>query len=180
MEPCPGCGGRLWHHDRFPRKINDRQSATTRTIFLYRGECPNPECPVVTVTHYPSFAVPYRSVPAAVQEEILRQRAAGETWKALGAAFAYAPSTIRRWFGAVAARAGEIGLGLLALRLRVFPVAPLEILRLPAEHPVSQLMRIAAEVAKEFSAIGLWKLEAPVLSLARWPMVIPSPLPVFT
>lgn len=41
-------------------------------IYLYRGLCRTPQCPVVTVTRYPSFITPYQLGLTEMREGVVR------------------------------------------------------------------------------------------------------------
>ncbi len=102
LEPCPGCGGQLKHHGRYWRGLGESQSARVNPLPIYRGVCKDKTCPVVTVTHYPCFVVPYKIVPAARREAAVRGRAEdGRSWAKLSEEVGYSPATVRRWVAEV-------------------------------------------------------------------------------
>jgi hypothetical protein len=83
MEPCPCCGGRWQRQGRFPRRLASEDGTTVEPLWLYRGLCPNPACPVVTMTHDPWFVMPYEVVPTTQREAAVRAWADRWGWRAL-------------------------------------------------------------------------------------------------
>jgi hypothetical protein len=66
-------------------------------VRLYRGRCPDPACPVATVTHYPSCLVPYSVFPLATHEAVLQGYAEGRSSAALAETVGLSVKTVRRW-----------------------------------------------------------------------------------
>ena len=177
LERCPACHGRLVTHGRFHRTLLGPGGQPER-IELLRGRCPNRECPVCTVTHYPLFMTPYHVVPTAEREATVRARAEGASWLNLKATVAL--STARRWYRDVAARADEVLIGLTAAQHRLDPSAPA--LPRPANTLAKKLQAmfwVCDAVRALLAASGGWAV--PALAVARlFQPPGPTPLPVWT
>jgi hypothetical protein len=182
MEPCPCCGGHLQHQGRFPRRLASEDGTTVEPLWLYRGLCPNPACPVVTVTHYPWFVTPYEVVPTTQREAAVRAWADGRGFPALGQETGYDAKTLARWTAGVLARASEVTTGLLAVWQRLDPAAPAGVADEPAPRGrLRAMFRVCDAVATLLSTVEGWRVQLPCLSLPRlFRPPGPSPLPVWT
>lgn len=178
MEKCPCCGGELNHHGHYPRWLVNAD--VRERIFIYRGLCTNPACPVVTVTHYPVFVIPYQPVSAEVVENVVRERVEkGLTWEKMSEKWGFEPKTLFNWYSSVLRRAQDIIDVLLPQEEKYRPAAA----GLP---PVSRgtiltdMFIVADRVAELLATVGLWRQEIPILSLARvaWHTGV-SPAPVW-
>ena len=96
-------------------------------VRLYRGRCPDPACPVATVTHYPSCLVPYSVFPLATHEAVLQGYAGGRSSAALAETIGLSVKTVRRWLTRTKARLDEMLTATLALGQRLTPTLPLTI-----------------------------------------------------
>ncbi|MCL6451835.1 MAG: hypothetical protein K6T75_11130 [Acetobacteraceae bacterium] len=139
---------------------------------------------MVTVTHYPCFVVPYKTVPAARREAVVRGRVEdGRSWAKLSEEAGYSPATVRRWVAEVNRRAPEIVTGILAILQRLVTQTPASI---PAGDGVAgrgaprAMFRVADALTVLLAGAGTGREEMPRLSLPR---VLrppgPSPLPVW-
>ncbi len=167
MEPCPDCGGRLGHHGHFERQLT--ANGELEPLLLFRGICRNPDCPVVTVTHYPPFVTPYSVFPTAVRETaILTSLRQG--LETAAAAIGCSARTVLRWRRALGARLGELVSGVATLIMRLDPLWSL-----PGEQ-----VGVGAAFALLIRARELTLRQAsPLLAVARLPRPWPSALPVF-
>lgn len=186
LEPCPGCGGKLHGHGRYGRGFGEEGGVRVNPLPLYRGLCPQPACPVVTVTHYPCFVTPYEIAPTSQREAVVRERAERRrSWASLSAQAGYAPQTVRRWVRRVQARAAEILVGLSAALLWLDPGAALErtegATRGGARGDLLPAMfRVADTVVEVLTEAGAWREGTPRLGLPRLLRPPgPSPLPVW-
>ncbi len=166
LEACPGCGEKLEHHGKYWRGL-ELQMGWIERLPIYRGLCPNPYCPVVTVTHYPWFVVPYTRAPAQVLEAVGRGRSLDRIpWEDLSARTGYAVKTLARWCYSLRERAGEAIQGLLFLEQEHVPLAQMGI---PLGESVQVLFQVADRVVEDLAEAGIWRREMPLLSLPRLP-----------
>ena len=183
LEPCPCCGGSLQHHGRFPPLLASEDGTTVEPLWLYRGLCPNPACPIVTVTHYPCFVTPYKLVPVGRREAAVRAWAEqGESWAALSRASGYEAKTLMRWTAEVLGRAAEVTTGLLGVWHHLDPQAPADVGDEPGPRArLRAMFRVCDPVAAWLSAVEVWRAHPPRLSVARlFRPPGPSLLPVWT
>ena len=150
-------------------------------IPIYRGRCTNRRCPVVTVTCYPCFVIPYEQHAAEVVESAVRERSERAIpWERLAQRYGCAAKTLVRWYRRVQGRAKEATDGLLTLEQRYDPHAVAGLPPVPAADPVVSLFQVADRVAGLLTRIGWWREDAPRLSLPRLPCPWgTSPLPVW-
>jgi hypothetical protein len=167
MEPCPQCGGRLGHHGHFERQL--AENGELEPLLLFRGICRNPGCPVVTVTHYPSFVTPYCVFPTEVRETAIMESLTKGV-EAAAASIGCSARTVLRWRNALGERLGELVSGVAGLVMRLDPLWPL---------PKVQGSFVAA-----FALLGgareLLGEAGPLLAVGRRRPAWPSALPVFT
>ena len=182
MEPCPCCGGHLQHQGRFPRRLASEDGTTVEPLWLYRGLCPNPACPVVTVTHYPWFVTPYEVVPTTQREAAIRAWADGRGLAVLSRETGYDAKTLARWTAGVLGRAGEVTTGVLGVWQRLDAAAPADVGDEPAPRVrLRAMFRVCDAVAALLAAVEGWRVHLPRLCLSRmFRPPGPSPLPVWT
>jgi len=165
LEPCPGCGGRLGHHGHFERQY--AQDGMLEPL-LFRGICRNPECPVVSVTHYPPFVTPYSVFPTQLRETaILASLSHGVV--AAAAKIGCSARTVLRWRQALGERLRELISGVTGLIMRLDPLWVL---------PQGQ-GGCAAAFPLLREAQGLLGREGPQLAVGRLSPPWPAALPVF-
>lgn len=166
MERCPCCRGELNHHGRYPRWVGNGDFV--ERLFIYRGLCKNPECPVVTVTHYPVFVIPYTQVSAEVVEEVVRERVEkGLTWEKMSEKWGFDVKTMLRWYSSVRNRAKDIINVLLFHEEKYRPAAAAGVPPVSSGTILTDLFGVADRVAELLTPVGLWRQEIPRLSLAR-------------
>jgi len=178
MERCPCCGGKLRHHGRYSRWLGAER------LYIYRGLCKNPACPVVTVTHYPVFVIPYiNEASAKVVEEVVRERAEeaenGLTWEKMSEKWGFDVKTLWRWYSAFFRRAKDIINVLLFHEEKYKSAAADGLPTINMETIMRDMFGVADRVAELLSVAGLWREELPGLSLARMarsPGVSPMPV----
>ncbi len=167
LEPCPGCGRELGHHGHFERQL--AQDGELEPLLLFRGICRNPDCPVVTVTHYPPFVTPYSVFPTAERETaILESLAKG--LEAAAAMIGCSARTVLRWRKALGERLGELVSGVAPLIMRLDPLWSLPREQAGFGAAFSLLIRARELTSGE---------ESPLLAVPRLPWPWPSALPVF-
>jgi hypothetical protein len=120
LEPCPCCGGRLVSWGRFARTMVKGDPPELAGLELLRGRCPNPACPVCTVTHYPCFLTPYHAVATAEREAVVRAHVEEAlSWSQVRKRTPWVPASVQRWERQLAARAAEVTTGLLKVWQRL-------------------------------------------------------------
>jgi hypothetical protein len=140
-------------------------------VRLYRGRCPDPACPVATVTHYPSCLVPYSVFPLATHEAVLQGYAEGRSSAALAEAAGLSVKTIRRWLTRTKAHLDEMLTATLALCQKLRPTLPLTI---PWGEPRQRLAAL-------LSLLGCLSPYSCRLALLRRPHPeLPWHLPIWT
>ena len=168
MERCPCCGGPLNYHGYYMRGLGPGN--VIDPLRMYRGLCKNPDCPAVTVTHYPVFVIPYKVVSAEVIEAVVRERAeTGSTWERIAEKWGYGFETVRRWYASVSSRAAEIMNTLLFLEQKYQPAAAAGVPPVTSETLFRDMFEVADRVTGILTDAGLWRREVPRLSLARLP-----------
>ena len=183
LEPYPCCGGPLTAWGSFPRKLAEGEPPTLRGLRLLRGRCPNPECPVCTVTHYPCFITPYRVEPTAQREAAVRAHVVkGQPWSKVAKQVPYALETLRRWEREIAARAVEVVIGLLAVWQRLDHRAPAEMLSGGTRRGLLRaLFGVCDAVAERLRVREEWQTSVPALAVPRmFRPAAPTTLPVWT
>lgn len=113
--PCPACRGPTVRHGSFERHLA-LDPVRPVPMRLYRAKCNRSSCPVVTITLYPPFVVPYLQVPTEVRDDAVRahQEGAG-SWSRLADRLGYSVAALRRWERAVRARMGDLKAAFLVL-----------------------------------------------------------------
>ena len=180
LEPCPWCKGRLVPWGSFPRTLAEGEPPELQELRLLRGLCQDRDCPMCTVTHYPSFITPYHPVPTAQREAVVRARAQGASWLTLTAQVAR--TTARRWCEAVEARATEVWLGLTTVRNRLDPQAPAPPGKAEACGPnLPAMFEVCDAVGAMLARAEGWVEELPALAIPRlFQPPAPTTLPVWT
>jgi hypothetical protein len=166
MEPCPQCGSRLGYHGHFGRRLTEK--GQLEPLLLFRGICRNPDCPVVTVTHYPPFVTPYSVFPTALREAAISESLA-RGLEAAAAMVGCSSRTVLRWRTALGERLGELVSGITGLIMRLDPPWPLPKL----EGLGACFMLLVRARALSFART------VPLLAVARQRPPWPSALPVF-
>lgn len=182
LEPCPCCGGRLVPWGSCPRKLAEGEPPVLEDLRLLRGLCPNPACPVCTVTHYPCFVTPYHTVPTAAREAAVRAHMEEDrSWSEVGQCLPWAPASVRRWERGLAARAAEVITGLLAVWQRLDQRAPGEV-RGGEERGglLGAMFRVCEAVRDLVQREEGWTAPVPGLAVPRmFRPPGPTPLPVW-
>ncbi|MDA8335431.1 MAG: DUF6431 domain-containing protein [Peptococcaceae bacterium] len=179
MERCPCCGGKLNHHGKYPRGLG--KGDVVERLFIYRGLCKNAGCPVVTVTHYPVFVIPYTQVSAEVVENVVRERAEKRlTWEQMSEKWGFDVKTMLRWYSSVLRRAKDIINVTLFHEEKYRPAAAGGLPPVSSGTIVKDMFGIVDRVCDLLSTVGMWRQEIPGLSLARvaWHTGV-SPVPVW-
>jgi hypothetical protein len=183
LEPCPCCGGRLNAWGSFPRTLVEGEAGVAVDLELLRGRCPNPECPVCTVTHYPSFVTPYATVSTGEREAAVRAHLEpGKSWSGVSRSVPWSLCTVQRWERRLARRAAEVLIGLLGVWQVLDHRAPTEV---PSGETRSGLLRAMFRVADAVAG-GLrsgegWTAPLPGLAVPRlFRPRAPTTLPVWT
>ena len=166
-------------HGQFSRTLVG-PDGKVEELELLRGRCRNADCPVCTVTHYPSFATPYHAVPTAAREAVVRARAGGASWLAVTAQVAW--TTARRWCQSVEDRATEVWIGLTAIRYRLDPKAPRPPGKAEAPGPdLPAMFEVCDAVGALLAEADGWVKSMPSLSIPRlFQPLAPTTLPVWT
>jgi DNA-binding CsgD family transcriptional regulator len=179
LQPCPGCGGQLVAWGQFARQVVSAGGRTVHALALLRGRCRNPDCPVCTGTHYPSFLTPYPAVPTAQREEVVRQRAEGQSSSELAAGTGYDRRTVVRWVRGVLARARGVTQGMLAIWQRLDVQAPEPVPGVAGE--LRAMFWLCDAVAALLRGREGWVTDPPRLAVPRvFRPPAPTTLPVWT
>jgi len=174
---CPCCGGKLRHHGRYSRRLGSER------LYIYRGLCKNPACPVVTVTHFPAFVIPYVLVSAEAVEDVVREQAEkaanGLTWEKVSEKWGCDVKTLWRWYSSVWRLAKDIINVLLFREEKYKSAAAGGLPPVRSETILTDMFGVVDRVAELLTVAGLWREGIPKLSLARMgrsPGVSPMPV----
>jgi hypothetical protein len=183
LEACPCCGGRLERWGSCPRTLAAGEPPALEGLRLLRGRCPDPACPVCTVTHYPCFVTPYHVVPTAQREAAVRAHVEqGWSWSAVGKRLPWVVASVQRWERGLATRAGEVTTGLLAVWQRLDHQAPGELGRSVTRRDLLRAMfRVCDAVWALLRRHEGWATPVPALAVPRmFRPGAPTTLPVWT
>jgi hypothetical protein len=182
LEPCPCCGGPLLAWGSCPRRLVEGEGVVLQGLRLRRGRCPNPDCPVRTVTHYPVFVTPYQVVATAEREAAVRAHVVeGWSWSTVQRRVPWLLTTVQRWERRLAVRAAEVATGLLAVWQRLDEGAPAELRAGAGRRGLLQAMFAVCDAVGELLRPQLgWTAGVPGLALPRLVRpTAPTPLPVW-
>lgn len=183
LEPCPCCGGRLTPWGSFSRKLAEVDPPWLEGLRLLRGWCPNPDCTICTVTHYPCFATPYHTAPTALREAVVRAHVEeGVNWETLAQRVPWSVASLQRWQARIAERAVEVVIGLTAVRQRLDPRAPASLRSVAGRRGLLQAMfGVCGAVRDLLAEREGWTVPVPGLAVPRiFRPPAPTTLPVWT
>lgn len=170
--PCPACDGSLDGHGKFLRLLMEEDGGEIR-LPLYRCLCPNPDCPVVTVTLYPDFVTPYGRHETRIREGALRRHDEEQiSWERTAELAGVSPDTVRRWDRDFRIRLPLLLAGLFFLCVSLDPDLPLAQVE---DAPVWRTLdRIAGLLNRPFCGLRLAlardRLPVSLRAPPRWPV----------
>lgn len=158
--PCPACRGPTVRHGSFERHLAI-DPVLPVSMRLFRAKCNLASCPVVTITLYPPFVLPYLQVPAQVRDDAVRARQEDATSRPqMAKLIGYTVPALRRWERAVRKRTGELKAAFLVLLDRYAP-AHLP----PPSRPPPSLWELSDVCALALDFASLPRLSIPRVAL---------------